>query len=220
MKLARWKPATSLLAAVLINCIFGLSAMSAPLKLQNELHSDLFGFFHLEPTGTTAAGAQTWHSYRPSGPAFHAQVEVDVLAGADGAIGAASIGLDRAFINDSRNAVFARDIAKSFLAWAIRKPSPPVGNLIANIADLSAAGGTIIMHSPAPRPPPPDRTGGYAVYLGRAQRAHIADAGMKLDFANFSGALPSARIFETAAETAEVTGSGAAWLRIDVVYTP
>jgi hypothetical protein len=220
MKLARWKSATHLLAATLINGIFSLSAMSAPLILQNELGSDFFGFFHLEPTGTMAAGAQTWHSYRPSGSAFHALVEVDILAGTNGAIRAASIGLDRAFINNPRNAVFARDIAKSFLAWAIRNPPPPIGNLIANIADLSAAGGTIIIRSPAPKPPPPDTTGGYAVYLGRAQRAHFVEAGLALTFTNFAGALPSARVFEADAASPQATGNGAAWLRIDVIYTP
>jgi hypothetical protein len=216
MNLASWKSATIFLAAALASCLVSFSAMSAPLLLQNELHSDFFGFFHLEPTGTTASGAQTWHNFRPSGSAFHALVEVDILAGADGAIGAASLGVARSFIDDPRNAVFARDIAKSFLAWAIRSPSPPIGNLIANIADLSGVGTTVIIRPPAPRPPPPDTTGAYAVFLGRAQRASSADAWMTLNFTNFPGTLPSARIFEANAATA--TGNGAGWLRIDVAY--
>jgi hypothetical protein len=218
MILARWKSATSFLAAALVNCIFNSSAMSAPLILQNELGSDFFRFFHLESTGTTASGAQTWHSFRPSGPTFHALVEVDVLAGADGAISAASIGLERSFINDSRNVVFARDIAKSFLAWTIRSPSPPTGNLIANIADLSRAGGTIILREPHARPPPPDTTGAYAVYLGRVQRASIADAGLTLTFTNFPGTLPSARIFAADTASPQGAGNGAGWLCIDVAY--
>jgi hypothetical protein len=220
MILARWKSATRLLVAALANCILSVSAMSAPLILQNELGSDFFRFFHLEPTGTTAAagGSLTWHSFRPSGPAFHSLVEVDVLAGGDGAISAASIGLERSFINDPRNAVFARDIAKSFLAWTIRSPSLPIGNLIANIADLSRAGGTVIMRGPHPRPPPPDTTGAYDVYRGRAQRASIADAGLTLTFTNFPGTLPSARIFAADAASRQAAGNAAGWLRIDVAY--
>jgi hypothetical protein len=107
-----------------------------------------------------AAGAQTWQSFRSSGPSFHSLVEVDVLTDQDGTIRAARIGLDRSFINDPGSGVFARDIAKSFLGWSVRDPSPQIASLIANLADLSGAGATVIMRGSA-TPPPPDKTGLY-----------------------------------------------------------
>jgi hypothetical protein len=189
--------------------------VSMPLNLQTEQGSDFFTFFNLEPVGApiSAAGSQTWHSFRPSGAAFRKLVELDVLTAADGTIVAAYLGLDRSFIDDPGNGIFARDIAKSFLTWTVRKPSPEIGNLIANLANPAASGTVVIMSGPAPAPPPPDTTGGYAVYLGHGQRAAFADGGVTFAFTNFPGALPTERAFEAAAGQ---PGSG--WLRIDVGY--
>jgi hypothetical protein len=216
MSLAKGKLATWLFAVTFATCLFARCGVSDPLNLQSELKSDFFTFFHLEPAGDpiAIAGGQTWHSFRPSGPAFHALVEVDVLTDSGGTIAAASLGIARSFIKDARNGVFARDIAKSFLAWAIRNPPPPVGNLIANLADLSGSGGTVIMRGSAPQPPP-DSTGLYAVYLGDSAGATVTDNGVTLTFRNFSGALPAERIFD-ADPAAGAAGGGPGWLRIDV----
>jgi hypothetical protein len=196
--------------------------MSAPFDLQSQLTSDFFNFFHLTPQGeaiTVAGGGplhgQTWHSFRPSGPAFHAAVEVDVLTGSDGVIGAASLGLDRSFIDDPRNGAFARDVAKSFLEWAIRNPSREIRALIANVADLSGSQAPVIMRGPAPPRPTPDVTNLYPVYLGHAPGRTIANGGITLAFTNFSGAFPPARIFD-AESPAATAANGARWLRIDV----
>jgi hypothetical protein len=218
------------IAATLASCIFALPAACAdnaaaqvtmPLNLQTEQGSEFFSWFHLAPVGTptTVGGSQAWHGFRPTGSAFQALVEVDVLSEADGKIEAASLGLDRSFIDDPRNAVFARDIAKSFLAWAIRKPSPQISALIANLADLSSAGGTIIMRGPAPQPPPPDTTGGYRVYLGREPRASFAGDDTRLAFANFPGTLPTERMFDAGGDQGSKPAGGSGWLRIDVRFS-
>lgn len=192
---------------------------SMPLNLNSEQKSGFFTWFHLAPGGSpvAAGNSQAWHSFRPSGPAFHALVQVDVLCEADGKIDAASLGLERSFIESPANGVFARDIAKSFLIWTVRKPSPATANLIANLADLSGAGTTIIMQGPAPSPPPPDTTGGYRVYLGRDQQASFGDGGATLAFTNFSGALPTGPMFG-AIDKASPGVAGAGWLRIDVHF--
>jgi len=144
-------PARVAFIVATLACIFALPAAwadnageqvtSMPLNLESERGSEFFTWFHLAPVGTPIAvdGSQAWHSFRPTGSAFQALVEVDVLSEADGKIEGASLGLDRSFIDDPRNGVFARDIAKSFMAWAVRKPSPAVSILIANIDDLSSA---------------------------------------------------------------------------------
>jgi hypothetical protein len=218
MSLATRKLATWLFAATFVTSLFTRCAVAEPLNLQNELKSDFFSFFHLAPAGDpiAVANGQTWHSFRPSGPAFHALVEVDVLTDSTGAIAAASLGIARSFIKDARNGVFARDIAKSFLSWAIRNPSPQVGNLIANVADFSRSGTTVIMRGSPPAPPPADSTGLFAVFRGNAAGATITDGGITLTFTNFSGALPAARIFDATAAPAAAGDEAAGWLRIDV----
>lgn len=219
MKLTAW-----VIAATLGCCIVSAAradkapTTSMPLNLKTEQGSDFFTFFHLAEAGVpTALGAsQAWHSFRPSGPAFHDLVEIDVLADADGTIGVASLGLDRSFIDDPRNGIFARDIVKSFLAWTDRKPSPQLSGLIANLADLSSSGGpVIIMRGTAPPPPPPDATGGYGVYLGHDQRADFADGNISLAFTNFPGALPAKGMFQAVAGQDR---PGRGWLRIDVRF--
>ncbi len=191
-----------------------------PLNLKAEQASEFFTWFHLAPVGTpiVVGASQAWHSFRPTGSAFQALVEVDILSEADGKIDAASMGLERSFIDSPSNGVFARDISKSFLTWTVRKPSPQIANLIANLADLSTAGSTILMHGPAPQPPPPDTTGGYGVYLGRDQHASFADNGVTLAFTNFPGSLPSERVFEAAGGHGVTSAGGSGWLRIDVRF--
>jgi hypothetical protein len=214
----------SLVLCAIAPYIFAFPATCAegqvvPLNLKTEQGSEFFTWFHLAPVGTpTTVGSGAWHSFRPTGSAFQKLVEVDVLSEADGKIDAASIGLERAFIDSPSNGVFARDISKSFLTWTLRKPSPQIANLIANLADLSNAGTTILMHGPGPQPPPPDTTGGYGVYLGRDQHASFTDNGATLAFTNFSGALPSERVFEPAGGPGATPLGGSGWLRIDIRF--
>jgi hypothetical protein len=212
-KLAIW-----LFTATFAVCQFGRPAMSAPLNLQTEQKSDFFSFFHLIPDGSPVAiaGAQSWQSFRPSGPSFHNLVEVDILTDKDGTIREARIGLDRSFINDPRNGVFARDIAKSFLTWSVRDPSPQTVSLIANLADLSGAGSTVIVRDSA-APPPPDATGLYGVYLGPAPHATFTDGGVTLAFTNFPGVLASASMIEDK-PISPGTAGGPGWLRIDAQF--
>jgi hypothetical protein len=225
MKLTMWW----FIAAALVPCILARSAASAdtaaevtsmPLNLQTERGSDFFTFFHLTEVGnpTMLGASQAWHSFRPSGQALHDLAELDVLVGSDGAISAAVLGLDRSFIDDSRNGVFARDIAKSFLIWAIRKPLPQINSLIANLGDLSGGSGTvIIMRGPAPERPPPDLTGGYGVYLGRNQHASFTNGRAIVAFTNFPGSLPSQGMFLVVPGQTQTTPA-AGWLRIDVRF--
>jgi len=191
---------------------------SPPLNLKAEQGSDFFTFFHLSEAGVPAnAAPSAWHAFRPSGPAFHDLVELDVLTSPDGTIGAAYLGLDRAFVDDPQNGVFARDIVKSFLAWMDRKPSPRLGSLIANLADLSNSGTVILMRGAPPAPPPPDGTGTYGVYLGRDQSARFSDDAIELALTNFPGKLPREGLFQAVAGQERPT-PGPAWLRIDVRF--
>lgn len=93
---------------------------------------------------------------------------VKVLTDAHGAVAAMALMLDRTFVDDPVNGVFARDIAKSFLRDA---PASQAGALVAALADEIQAGttssGTVFFRSdvrPAkPKGPP---SPGYQVFLG------------------------------------------------------
>jgi hypothetical protein len=185
-----------------------------PRDLDTDRRSSFFTWFGLAPVGAPVAvgGAGAWSCFRPTGAAFHALAEIDIRARAPGTIDAACLGLDRAFIDDRRNSPFARDIAKSFLAWAVPDPSPRLSALIANIADFGGSGAVIIMRAPGPAPPPPDTTGAYDAFLGRRERARLDPEAVTLT--NVPGRMPQ-RVFDApAAEAAAQGGSG--WLRIDV----
>lgn len=217
---------TWLIAATLGLCVVLCPAADAdngpasmPLNLKAEQGSDFFTFFHLAEAGApiVIGASQAWHSFRPSGPAFHDLVELDVLAKADGTIGAASLGVDRSFIDDPNNGIFARDLVKSFLAWTDRTPSVQLKDLIANIADLSGARRTIFIRGDPPPPPPLDATGAYDVYRGRSQRAAFTDNSLSFTFANFPGALPSQGMFQALAGQ-DQTKPGRGWLRLDVRF--
>ncbi len=145
-------------------------------SLSDERKSDFFSWFNLEPDGepTSSAPGMTCQSFRPSGPAFRPLVRLDVLLdGQENAV-EAQLWIDRSFV-DGSNALFARDIAASFLRWALQEsPDGATGVLIANIADMQAPAQNVILRADAVPPrPAPDRTGGYAVYLGRAESVAI-----------------------------------------------
>lgn len=220
MKLAAWIIRTLIFCIALDAPLRAASAaptMPTPLNLKIEQNSDFFRFFHLVEVGapTPLGASQAWHSFRPDGLAFHALVELDVLANGDGTIGAASFGIDRSFIDDPRNGVFARDIVKSFLIWTDRSPSDELKSLISNLADLSHSGTMIIMRGAAPPSPPPDATGAYAVYLGHSQRAAFTDNGISFTVSNFPGALPAHGMFEPVTAQDQTKPD---WLRLDVRF--
>ena len=87
--------------------------------LDQERKGHFFSWFHLDPVGdpVPASSGRTWHCFRPDGEAFRACVEFDVLIDQSGRILESRLGLDRAFADNPRNGVFARDLAKSYLQW-------------------------------------------------------------------------------------------------------
>jgi hypothetical protein len=207
---------TALIGIASVGAAAGSPALA--VSLASAQKSDFFGFFNLAASGApVAAGPDAvWHSFRPTGSAFHALVEVDVLTDRQGNIVESLLGIDRAFVDNRANGVFARDLAKSFLTWAVPAPPPaPIAVLIANIADPTQSGARVIMREGAVTTPSPDTTGGYAVFLGKADRTVLKEAGFTLELANFAGAFPAERIYAPVWHTAAAQ-SGPRWLRLDV----
>src|SRR5579863_1014286 len=101
MKRPAWIIGTALICCIVpaLHSESAALATSMTLNLKTERGSDFFTFFHLTETGAPLASVTSpaRHSFRPSGPAFHDLVELDVLAKPDGSIDAASLGMDRSF---------------------------------------------------------------------------------------------------------------------------
>ena len=165
------------------------AAAAAPdgRKLSLERDSDFFRWFHLAPTGVSSPGDNgQWIAFRPESAEFGPLVEVAALTDPDDVIRATRLSVARSFI-ESRNAPFARDIVKSFLAWAAPTPrTEDLALLIAHFEDPRlGARGTILVGPDAPKTPAePDRTGGLDVYLGRRDEADFAAGPLRLRFSN------------------------------------
>lgn len=213
------KPLSRLFSVLLgIGAVAAASAPAPAADLSTEQKSGFFQWFHLTEScpPVTAGNGQTWHCFRPSGDKFHALVELDVLTDVRGGILASQLGLDRAFI-DGGNAPFARDIAKSYLGWALPDTATDFTGLVRNIADLSQAGGTtiILRRDDGAQPPGPDITGGYEVFIGVAPSVSVTRQGTALTMTNVPGIFPKQQIFMAGPGTPH----DKRWLRITVQRT-
>ncbi len=79
-------------------------------------NSDFFQWFSLEPEASSDGPAKM---FRPSGPAFHDLVALEVLTSKDETLRELRLSIVRSFIDDRRNGAFALDITKSFLRGAL-----------------------------------------------------------------------------------------------------
>ena len=140
-----------------------------------ERRRHFFSWFNLEADGEPKhAGGISCMSFRPSGPAFHELVRLDVMLREGEQIIGSTLWVDRTFIQGMQSS-FARDIVASFLGWALTDEDVEARNaLIANIADMRATNEPVIMRADAlPPKPSADRTGGYAVFAGRRELATV-----------------------------------------------
>jgi hypothetical protein len=140
--------------------------------IAEERESGFFLWFQLEPSDEPdlPASAGNRRSFRPSGDKFRPLVRLDVRVDDRERMIEAQLNIDRRFI-EGRDSPFARDIASSFLAWALKNETGAEKEaLIANIGNMR--GERVIMRSDAVPPmPPADATGAAAVYGGRDEPA-------------------------------------------------
>lgn len=162
---------------------------SSGRTLAAELQREFFAWFHLEPDGEPApAGDGQRHRFRPAGDAFRPLVALDVQVDSMGSMLSAQLCLDRSFVSGPDDA-FARDLAKSFLAWILDDEAQAgAAPLIANIGDLAAARGPVITAG-TPRQPPRDPTGAYEVFTGDGDAAALLLGSATLTLANADGRL-------------------------------
>src|SRR5262245_44757395 len=110
-------------------------------SLDNAKRHDLFRWFHLEQEGDPRKeGRLQIVAFRPSGVAFHDLVLVSLWIEENGAIQRLRLTLARRFVNDPRQGMFARDIAKSVLRATFRSNDPPELRDLVNEIEFGRAG--------------------------------------------------------------------------------
>jgi hypothetical protein len=148
--------------------------------------SSFVAWFNLERVGQERRAGTDVLSFRPEGPAFHDLAELRVSATGDGRIESLELRLAREFVDDRRNGMFARDLAKSLLRTVLDD-----GDLrsIGGLADEIEWGGTfdvpILMRGPGPpKPPEGSPSPAYRVFLGLDDRCEQALHRVRLVFEN------------------------------------
>jgi hypothetical protein len=153
-------------------------------ELKPALEQQFFRWFALEryEPPQALAGGHTWHGFRPSGEKFNALVTVNLETDAESRIIDAKLCLDRAFIEHPKDGAFARDIAASFLRWALSQDrQEAAGGFLAELGDL---GPNVIRLSRTPPAPPGSPGALYRVFLGKDKDAEQTLPGALLRLTN------------------------------------
>lgn len=108
---------------------------------------------------------RTAFHYRPTGEAFHHLAEVVLEGDAAGSLSGIELRLARSFIEDPRNGIFARDIAKSLLRDGLSASTPELDDLRNEIEFPRALPIGMIRARPAPVLSEA-ASPGYEVFLG------------------------------------------------------
>ena len=156
-------------------------------------------WFHLRAVGPKSSeGAQARIDFRPSGSSFRDLVLLSAWLDADERILRIAMSLERSFIDDPRQGMFARDIAKSLVRTEMREGDPPeIGHLADEIEfDRTGVAVPVIVahqraHPTLPQPP----TRGYLTYLGQFPAHEIARASGRVHLENSD--VPSRRCIVT-----------------------
>jgi hypothetical protein len=126
------------------------------------LASGFFAWFHFESAGDASDADQ--RAFRPSGEAFHDLVLLTTRATAEGMLQGLTLSLRRSFIADTRQAPFARDLAKSFLGAVASADLKPIAPLMDEIFFRDSTG-PVLMRGPRPQLPAKPSEG-YLTFAG------------------------------------------------------
>lgn len=130
--------------------------------------SDLFTWFCLEQTGERPREqGGRGVVYQPNGPAFHDFATVLVEVDAGGVIQAMELHLKRSFLDHPSNAVFADDLARSFLRNVLPAKIPEAVKTLTDEIEFHVRTDRPVLTAPRKTPPLPNPPSpGYECYRG------------------------------------------------------
>lgn len=113
------------------------NGQASPVKWRLEVakNTDFFTFFHLQQIATNQdANQRTVVSFRPSALSFHDLVELKAALGNGGEVVEWTLSLAKRFVKDGSTSIFAGDITKSFLTFAIAADkNGPIDTLVKEV---------------------------------------------------------------------------------------
>lgn len=136
-------------------------------SIEDAQQTEFFRWFQLvETSRAKGKGGRIVVRFRPSGEKFHDLVAVDAAVDRH-IIMSIDLLLARSFIDDARDGIFARDIAKSLLRAA--PPDADRAALSGMANEIEFAHDYPLIVGPGYRPPalPPHPSPGFQTYLGR-----------------------------------------------------
>ena len=147
--------------------------------------SDFFTWFHLEPAGQAEVDVTGITSeFKPSGAAFRDHVTLRVRTDAGGTIEEIWLEIERKFIEDPKEGIFACDLAKSFLRHASSpEDSSTVHALAAEIESNAGSSQPIIATREHQKPLPLSPAGKVFFGRGKAWETALANRRLKLSHA-------------------------------------
>lgn len=139
-------------------------------RLADAKQTEFFRWFSFIETGTAKdEKGNTVVSFRPAGEKFRRLVKLDAVVGEQDRIVALRLSLAKSFVDDNRDGIFARDIAKSFLRFAI--PEPDAGS-VAPLADEieHRHNFSVLTRAPSTQLPLSSQpSAGFLTYVGQQQ---------------------------------------------------
>lgn len=136
-------------------------------RLADATGTDLFTFFHLQRAGALRdAHAHMVISFRPGPAKFAPLVTLNMTVNDKDRILRAQLLVDRSFIDDPQNGVFARDIVKTFLRSTTPRDDVPEILDLANEIELRDLRGHVIISRERAPVLPAQPTSGYLVFSG------------------------------------------------------
>ena len=151
------------------------AALGDPLA--TSLKSDFFTFFHLAEVARDDAARTV--SYRTTSPSFRPLMSVIVTLDSRGRVVVMSLALARSFIDDARNSVFARDIAKSLLLHVAPAATRSETASLANEIEHRDVKGRILRRD-SPPTLAAEASDGFKVFAGTLRAGSVIYTGFDL----------------------------------------
>jgi len=137
--------------------------------------SGFFRWFTLQEVGAESpAPTRLTVHYRPEGPAFRSLTEVVLTLDESGRLSGLELRLARSFIDDPRNGLFARDIAKTLLRDSLNGANAVLLADLINEIEFGVTGAVpVVTARTDPVALRDEATPGYLVFLGRRGRHEV-----------------------------------------------
>jgi hypothetical protein len=147
-----------------------LTMLGKPLGA--AISDEFFRWFHWEryESPSKLADGNVWNGFRPQGEKFRALATLNVETDAADHIVDVTLCLDRAFVEHPKDGAFARDVAASFLRWALSENECSV---IAGFLDELGDLGPNVIRLGKAAPVPADPSPLYRVFAGRDKECDI-----------------------------------------------